>query len=57
MTGNPTLNRRSLLAGMDRELIRGLNRATVGVFVVDEHRRPCIELLQDLKNLNDPPKG
>src|SRR5262245_44948880 len=38
------------LSGMVQSLRRGLNRATLSVFVIDEDRCPCVELLPDLEN-------
>ena len=37
-------------SGTVRELVCGLNRATLCVFVVDEDRRPCVELLLHLED-------
>src|SRR5215475_3252163 len=37
------------LSGMGQSLRRGLNRATLGVFVIHEDRCPCVELLPNLK--------
>jgi len=39
-----------LLSAMVPSLRRGLNRATLGGFVIDEDRRPCVELLLDLED-------
>src|SRR5712691_9723838 len=38
----------SRMSRMVRELVRGLNRTTLGVLVVDEDRRPRVELLPHL---------
>ena len=38
------------LSGMVRSLRRGLNRATLGVLVIDEDRCPCVKLLPDLED-------
>ena len=40
----------SLLSAMVRELMRGLNRATLGVFVIDEDRCPSVKLLPNLED-------
>ena len=38
------------LSGMVRSLRRGLNRATLGILVIDEDRCPCVKLLPDLED-------
>jgi hypothetical protein len=38
------------LSGMVWSLRRGLNRATLGVLVIDEDRCPCVKLLPDLED-------
>src|SRR4029453_1891776 len=35
---------------MVRSLMRGLNRAALGVFVINEDRCPCVKLLLDLED-------
>jgi hypothetical protein len=45
-----TLPQEGLLSGMAQELIHGLNRATVGVLVVDEDHPPRVELLLHLED-------
>ena len=40
------------LSEMVRELIRGLNRATVGALVIDDDCGPCVELLPHLQDFS-----
>ena len=44
------LKKMAPLSGMVQSLRRGLNRATLGVFVIDEDRCPCVEVLPDLED-------
>jgi hypothetical protein len=46
------LSESARLSEVVRELIRGLNRATLGAFVIDNDRGPCVELLPHLPDFS-----